>query len=214
MDEKIKQSTEDIKHIRQIMEQSNKFLSLSGLSGIFAGTIALVGVFFAYKIMRQFEIHALSYTLKGDFSEQLESAENQLLILAFVVLTSALLVGFIFTYLKAKKKSTSLLNPTAFKVAWALFIPLSFGGIFTIVLAHNHLFQFATAATLLFYGMSLLNASKFLNIEIKYLAISEMILGTLAVIITGQVIIFWAIGFGVLHILYGTIMYFKYDRKH
>lgn len=39
---------EDIKAIREMMEKSSKFLSLSGLSGISAGVIAIIGAALAY----------------------------------------------------------------------------------------------------------------------------------------------------------------------
>ena len=213
MDNKIKQPAEDLKHIRQMMEQSNKFLSLSGLSGIVAGLVALIGAFIAYRLIRHFEIHYLSHAIKGDIEVFIDQTQNNLIILAGLILIFALGFGFIFTFLKAKKNKVNLLNPTSYKVAWALFLPLSFGGIFTVVLANYQLYQLAAASTLLFYGLSLLNASKYLNIEIKLMAISEMVLGILASIFLGEVLLFWALGFGVLHILYGSIMYFKYDRK-
>lgn len=213
MKDNVKQSVEDLKHIREMMEQSNKFLSLSGLSGIIAGIIAVCGAYIAHKLLKQFQIHLLEYQLKGQVYEKIETLESQLFWLAVIVLTTALVFGFIFTYLKAKKKQTPLYGPVSFKVVKALFLPLVFGGIFTIILADNQLYQLAGAATLMFYGMSLLNASKYLNVEIKYLAISEMILGVLAGLFLYKVLVFWALGFGILHILYGSIMYYKYDRK-
>lgn len=213
MNDKIKQSADDLKHIRQMMEQSNKFLSLSGLSGIMAGLIALIGVFIANRLVHQFEVHYLSYALKNNAVEKIDQLEDQLLLLAFSVLILALGLGFLFTYIKAQKNKVSLAGKTSFKLLGALFLPLVFGGLFTMILANQHLYQLAAAATLIFYGLSLLNASRYLNIEIKYLAISEMVLGIFAGVFLNQVMLFWALGFGVLHILYGSIMYFKYDRK-
>ncbi len=213
MNDTTKQPAEDLKHIRQMMEQSNKFLSLSGLSGIVAGIIALAGAFVAHKMLHHFKLHFYANATKGIISEKIDQLENQLLLLSFLVLILALGLGYLFTFLKAKKNKTKLNSKTSVKVALALFIPLSFGGLFVAILANQHLYQLAAAATLIFYGMSLLNASKYLNIEIKYLAFSEMILGILASLFLNKVLLFWAFGFGVLHILYGSIMYFRYDRK-
>ena len=42
---------EDLQAIREIMERSSKFLSLSGLSGIFAGVCALIGAAIAWFII-------------------------------------------------------------------------------------------------------------------------------------------------------------------
>ena len=41
-------SLEDIKAIRKIMEESTRFLSLSGLSGVLAGVTALAGALIAW----------------------------------------------------------------------------------------------------------------------------------------------------------------------
>ena len=94
-----------------------------------------------------------------------------------------------------------------------MMLPLACGGLFTLILFRNGVYELVAPATLVFYGLSLLNASKYLNIEIKYLAITEMILGLLAGIFDHNGLVFWAIGFGLVHIFYGTIMYFKYDRQ-
>ncbi|MFK8044679.1 MAG: hypothetical protein AB8B72_04240 [Crocinitomicaceae bacterium] len=213
MKNKVEQSAEDLKHIRQMMEQSNKFLSLSGLSGIVAGAIALAGVFVARTLLHEFKIKNVEFVLQGTFYKEADLLKYKLIILSAAILILALGLGFIFTYLKTKKSNATLYSKTSLRVASALFLPLAFGGFFTIILAKYDLFQLAAAATLIFYGMSLLNASKYLNIEIKYLAITEMVLGVFAAYFLNEVMLLWAIGFGVMHILYGSIMYFRYDRK-
>ena len=42
------QSLQDLQHIKQMMERSSRFISLSGLSGIAAGVCALVGAWVAF----------------------------------------------------------------------------------------------------------------------------------------------------------------------
>jgi uncharacterized membrane protein HdeD (DUF308 family) len=70
----------------------------------------------------------------------------------------------------------------------------------------------APSATLVFYGLALINASKYTVRDVFYLGICEIVLGVLSMFLTGFTLLFWALGFGILHILYGTIMYFKYDK--
>ena len=126
-------------------------------------------------------------------------------------------LGFLFTYRTAKKNKQKLLSPISFKLFWSLGAPLAFGGAFTLLLLKNGCYGMIGASTLIFYGMSLLNASKYVHVEIKYLALSQMILGLLSAYYTQDnhfiSLYFWAFGFGVLHIVYGAIMYFKYDKK-
>ena len=68
-------------------------------------------------------------------------------------------------------------------------------------------------ATLIFYGLALVNCSKYTIGEIKYLGLLEIALGLISAIFVGKGLFFWAIGFGVLHIIYGTVMHFKYNKN-
>lgn len=204
---------EDLKEIRKMMETSSKFLSLSGLSGISAGIIALLGSGYAAYLLDIFNKKIGLYYLSGKIDEAADKLEFKLIFVALIILILAIGFGFLFTYLSAKKKGHNLFSPVSFKLAYSMGLPLAFGGAFTLAMYYHGIYQFIGSATLLFYGMALLNASKYVHIEIKYLAVLQMILGLLSAIFVGYSLYFWAFGFGVLHIIYGSIMYFKYDRK-
>ncbi len=92
-------------------------------------------------------------------------------------------------------------------------IPLSAGGVYCIALLFYGLPGLVPSATLVFYGLALLNASKYTLDEIRWLAISEIILGCIAAFWVGAGLMFWALGFGVIHIFYGAMMYLRYERK-
>ena len=204
---------EDLKEIRKMMETSSKFLSLSGLSGISAGIIALLGSAYAWLVIDKFNNAALHYYAVGSINRKGSELEFKLIFIALTILILAVGFGFLFTYLSAKKKKQSLFTPISFKLAWSLGLPLAFGGAFTLLLYIQGVYTIIGAATLLFYGFSLLNASKYVHPEIKYLAICQMSLGLLSVLFIEYSLYFWAFGFGILHIVYGAIMYFKYDKK-
>jgi len=210
---KTKQPLEDLKEIRKMMETSSKFLSLSGLSGISAGLVALIGAGYAAYIIRKFELKYGHYLATGKLDEAFTSLELKLFFTALLILIFAVGFGFLFTYLSAKKKKQHLFTPVAFKLAFSLGLPLAFGGIFIILLYLKGYYFLIAPSTLMFYGLGLLNASKYVHIEIKYLAIIQMILGLLAVWFEEYSLYIWAFGFGVMHIIYGIIMYFKYDKK-
>lgn len=203
----------DLKEIRKMMETSSKFLSLSGLSGISAGLIALIGSLYAWYIIGVFNTKALHYAAIGKFEEYALNLEYNLIIIALLILILAISFGFLFTYRSAKKKKQNLFTPISFKLAWSLGLPLAFGGVFTILLYFKGFYSIIGASTLMFYGLSLLNASKYVHPEIKYLAVCQMSLSLLSILFLEYSLYFWAFGFGILHIIYGSIMYFKYDRK-
>jgi len=57
----------------------------------------------------------------------------------------------------------------------------------------------------------LVSASKYTLHDIFYLGIAEIVLGIIALFLAKYNLICWSIGFGVLHIIYCSVMYFKYD---
>lgn len=206
---------EDLAEIRKMMEGSSKFLSLSGLSGIFAGLTALAGAGIAYALIEDFAVKSRHYFFlsEGVGSQKLMELEFKLMLLAAAVLGLAIGFGLLFTYLKAKKNKQKLFNPVSFRMLRSLMVPLLMGGLFVLGLYYHGAYGLIAPATLIFYGMALLNASKYVQVELKYLALLEMILGVIGVFALGWGLVIWAVGFGVLHIVYGIIMWFKYDRK-
>lgn len=203
----------DLKEIRKMMETSSKFLSLSGLSGVSAGVIALIGSTVAWLLLSDFSNKGLHYMALGTVDSEVQILELKLVLVAISILVLAIGFGFLFTYLASKRKQENLFTPIAFKLAWSLALPLVFGGLFTILLFLKGFYVLIGPSTLIFYGLSLLNASKYVHPEIKYLAICQMILSLLSVQFIEFSLYFWAFGFGVLHIIYGLIMYLKYDKK-
>lgn len=196
--------------IRNIMNRSSKFISLSGLSGIFAGITALVGAYFAYEALKDYLAGNIGYGYDAQ-----SDIEIELLKIGILVLIVALLGGIFFTYRQSRKKNLPLWDSTSRNLIVNLAIPLVTGGLFVIALLLNHSNAVGLVApsTLIFYGLALINASKFTYSDIKFLGVCEIILGIIAMFNIGYGLYFWAAGFGVLHILYGSIMYFKYEKR-
>ncbi len=207
--------TQDLTHIRSLMERSTRFLSLSGLSGVCAGACALAGAFVAHRYI-QAHLDMLNEPLTY---RSIEGVHNGywdhiafLITVAVTVLVLALLGAFWFTWRRSRKLGHSLFDRTAVRLAVNMLIPLAAGGIFCIALLYYGLPGLVPSATLLFYGLALLNASKYTLDEIRWLGLSELVLGLIAAFWIGAGLLFWAIGFGVLHIFYGGLMYLRHDR--
>ena len=194
--------SEDIKAIREMMEKSSKFQSINGLSLIIAGFLAVAGAAFAY-----------FYLLRDPSLTDFNRMQETLILLADALVVLVLAVGVItfYSWRKAKKNRQSLFNKVTMRAAYNLMIPLAAGGIFSLVLLYNGNVGYIASTTLIFYGLALINASKFTVGEIHYLGICEVIIGLLAVIYLYHGIYWWTIGFGACHIIFGAIMYFKYD---
>jgi uncharacterized membrane protein (Fun14 family) len=198
----------DIASIRTMMERSAKFISLSGLSGVLAGTYALIGSGIAYYLIQ----YPLPITAYRQESIQQPSVVLNLMLIGIAVLVASLVTGFWLSYRKARRHNTSVWNETSKRLVINLMIPLLTGGIFILILLYNNHYGVVAPACLIFYGLALIQASGNLYEEVRYLGYSEIALGLIAAALPGYGLLFWAIGFGVLHIFYGTLMYRKYDR--
>ena len=203
-----KEHLQAITDIRSMMERSSRCISLSGLSGVFAGIFALIG---AYLAMDKFESASESYRTIG--GEELIGITIYFFEIAGAVLFSSLLVGTLLTIRNSKRKGIPVWDSSAKRLLINLAIPLVAGGLFCLVLLYHGIIGLVAPATLIFYGLALLNASKYTFNDIRYLGLCEIALGLAGSLFIGYGLIFWAIGFGVLHIIYGAVMYFKYERK-
>ncbi len=201
----------DITEIRSMMERSSKFLSLSGLSGISAGIVAIVG---AALIWSRFSTYELLHQGEGGILVVDPTWENvgSMIVIAAVVLVLGIGLSIFFSVRMARKHSLPVWTATTKQLIVDLAIPLAAGGILTGVLISDGLIALAPSITLLFYGLSLLNASRYTVGEIRYIAVSELVLGLLAAGWPSYGLLFWGTGFGLLHIIYGIALYRKYER--
>lgn len=204
----------DLREIRNIMERSSRFLSLSGLSGVSAGVVALVSAFITHTYLVSEGVRStFEYTYVRIPLEQEREIIFNLSVIALATLGLALGLAFIFTARKAKKEGVKLFDKTALRLAVNMLLPLGSGGIYCMALLYHYEYGLIAPATMVFYGLALFNAGKYTLNEIRYLGLCQIALGLLASFYVGYGLEFWAIGFGVLHILYGFVMWYKYERK-
>lgn len=199
--EKINDHLKDISEIRSMMERSSKFLSLSGLAGVSAGIAGLLGAGAVYMRLTQ-----------SEHQPQEESLFSFIVLTAAIVLFSALGLAIFFTTRMARKKGLPVWSQTTKDMLANLLLPLSAGGAFCLILWYHGLVMLIGPATLLFYGLALLNTGNQTLREVRVLALAQIILGLLAALFLDHWLIFWAVGFGALHIVYGIFMYVKYEK--
>jgi hypothetical protein len=195
------------------MERSSKFISLSGLSGILAGVYALIGAIAAYKILQQAPAYRLSFGVDTtDHTDSTTSVLISLILVAITVLTVSILTAIILSYRKAQQKSQPFWSKTSKALLFHMATPLVAGGLLIIIFIARGYFGMVAPASLIFYGLSLVSASNFTFNAVKSLGVCQIVLGLISALYPGYGLYFWAIGFGVLHIIYGSVMYLKYDR--
>lgn len=200
--------------IKNLMERSSRFLSLSGFSGIFIGLYALAGAGAAGWYLGHADPAITDYQQLAASSD-LKTLGPLLTFFmgdALLVLFLSLLTGYVFTQRLAKKQGSEIWDSTAKRLLINLMIPLVTGGVFCLILLQHQLPGLIAPCMLIFYGLALLNASKYTHNDLRYLGVIEIILGLTAAASTGYGLLFWALGFGIMHIVYGITMYFKYER--
>lgn len=197
---------EDLEHIRSMMERSSRFISLSGKSGVIAGIVALIAAFLSYYLLKN-----SGGEYFGNKHISISSALiTKLIIICLATLIIAIFFGIYFTIQKSKRNNQKIWNSLSKRLLVSLFVPLVAGGIFCIALFYQGHLGLIAPVMLIFYGLALMNASKYTFNDVEYLGYCELILGLMALFLVGYGLIFWAIGFGLLHIIYGFMMQKKY----
>lgn len=204
------QPLETLRDIKQMMERSSRFISLSGLSGIAAGVFALIGAYFAYDIINAYYIR---FNEEGYSNAEFHKLKMNLLVLAAAVLLAALVSAFYFTWRRAKQNHLPVWDITTKRLVINILIPLVTGGLFILAILQNDEWRFVAPACLIFYGLALVHASKYTLTDVRYLGFCEIILGLLNTQFVGYGLYFWAAGFGVLHIIYGFAMWWKHEKS-
>jgi len=212
--ENSKQHLEALSSIKDLMEKSTKFISLSGLSGVIAGITALIGAFIAdVRIDYYLNGYSSHSRMEPSTTFIVDNLTLELFGIAFGVLIISIFFGLILTIKETKKNGQHIWGKNSKLLLINLLIPLFVGGIFCIILIYQGLYVLVAPATLLFYGLALFNCGKYTLGEIKYLGILQIMLGLISAVFIGKGLLFWSIGFGVLHIIYGALMHFKYNNK-
>lgn len=199
----------DITEIKDLMNKSSRFISLSGLSGILAGIYALIGTYFAYNII--YVTQGPSDDYKTLILYELEII--QLFAIALLVVLFSITTAIVLSWRKAKKQNERLWDSTSKRLFINFLIPLVTGGFIILFMIEKEIYLYVAPLTLIFYGLALVNASKYTLGDVRYLGLTLIIIGLASAWFLNYGLFLWALGFGVCHIIYGMLIYFKHDRK-
>lgn len=199
----------ELNSIRNLMERSAKFISLHGLSGVLAGIYALIGAYVGYCIVYQ----AGSGMVYRSHYVNEEIIILQLGLVALVVLFCSIATGVWLSVRKARLHGQHIWNQASRGLLINAGIPLVTGGLFVIILLLRGSYGIIAPAFLIFYGLALVSASHYTFHDVRRLGLCEIALGLGAALLPGYGLLFWTVGFGILHIVYGLVMYYKYDNS-
>lgn len=186
---------QSVYEIKELMERSSKFVSLSGLTAILAGVYALVGAYIAAQILA------------------CEPSWQDIVFLASVVLLLSIVTACVLSWWKSKKMGQKLFSKLTSRIAWNFSLPLLTGGLFCIALLVHGTYGLTSTVMLLFYGLSLVNVSKYTYSNVGWLGYAFLALGIIDSFVEGHGLLCWTIGFGGFHLLYGILFYLQYERN-
>lgn len=190
---------ESVNEIKKLMEKSSKFISISGLAAILVGVYSLAGAYLALRI--------------GSYHPKFIQLSMYLIIVAISVLTASLVTAGILFYYKSKKTKQAFFSRLTYRILWNFSLPMLIGGLLCISMLSHGYYSLLSSTMLLFYGLTLVNVSKFTYSNIAWMGYAFLCLGIIDSIFKGYSLLFWTIGFGGFHILYGILFYLHYERK-
>ena len=201
------QDLEALQDIRKMMERSSRFISLSGWSGVTAGLAALGGAFVA---KTQIDHYYSDYSSESACPACLK---YNLLLTAGAVFLVALGSAFFFTFARARKEGIAVWGSASKRLLWNTLLPMAAGGLVIWRMMDLQQYDLVAAVSLIFYGLALINGSKYTLGEVRYLGYAIIVTGLIALWMPRSGLYVWAFGFGILHIVYGLAMWWKYDRR-
>ena len=199
---------EDIAEIRSMMERTSKFLSLSGWAGVMAGIYALTAAYLAYAVLGFNPGRIPPAGTAADLPPDLP----QLLTLALGTLLLAVGTAVFLSHRKSHGRGERFWNATARRMVTNMSVPLVTGGLLIVTMLANGFIGLAAPLSLLFYGVALYTVGDFTYRAVKLLGLMQIALGLIASYFTSYGLLFWAIGFGVLHIVYGIYIHYRYGQ--
>jgi hypothetical protein len=209
------QPLETLQDIKRMMERSSRFISLSGWSGISAGICALLGAWVAHNRLHELGGSTQEFDYSGPrivTPPQTGSLFFDLVLIAAITFVAAFISAFFFTYIRSRRNGVPMWDRTVQRLAWNTILPMVVGGIMLLRALQMGYYELVAPGCLIFYGLALVNASKYTLGEVRYLGYGQIFLGILNLWIINEGLYFWAAGFGVLHIVYGAVMWWKYER--
>lgn len=197
------QAEESIKVIRDIMERSAGYTIFSGLSGIIAGLLSLIGCYLSEQVWA---------------GEQTIDQNAHYLIIWFSILALAIVQDRVLAERKARKSGQTTWTPATYQAIKAILPGMCLAFALSLRALIIYDYDAIPAICILGYAVSLCAAGMFSIYELRVFGVVQLVTGVIALFLPliprfnhpQTALYFMALSFGVYHIIYGLIMWRKY----
>jgi hypothetical protein len=176
---------DNLQFIRETMERSTSFTAVPGYGGIFMGLTAIAAGFIGHR----------------------QPLGKDWLIVWLVEAILAFAIGLFAMWQKSKISETPLNSAPARKFVFSFLPPLICAVILTFGLWRFGFFEAMIPSWLLLYGASVITSGSFSARVVPVMGWCFIVLGTIAFVLpTSFGNLLMVLGFGILHIIFGTII--------
>ena len=180
------EARENLRVIRQVMERSTKYSTLSGLSGVLVGTVAVLGVLATAHVGNVYA-HPL-----------------RLAVIWLVVLAAAVAIDFGRNKRRAAQVGKRVVSPLGAHILVAALPAFFAGAVLTAFLVLHHLLASLWGVWMLCYGLAICAVGLFSVRPVSFLGAAFVLAGALTLFLQGPYHLYMmALTFGGFHIAYG-----------
>lgn len=206
------EAREHLRVIRQTMERSTKYSTLSGLSGVLIGLVAIVGVVVTNSIIRQ----APAFTVRSQAELRSLNAfqHRQFAELAAIwttVLVLAIAIDFVANKRRAARVGKTVMSPIGGHIILAALPAFFAGAVITYFFIMHNLAFSVWGVWMLCYGLAICAVGLFSVKPVSVLGAAFVLAGAVTLLLPPSAQLpMMALTFGGFHIGYGILM----ARRH
>lgn len=205
-----KDALNTLQEIKDLMSRSSRFQTISGWSIVIIGIYASIVSLGAWLLLGDHQ----SYTWLPQFAQDFAINTPSRTLIALVIAAILVVVSFttvcIGSYLKTKRvNQTFAFDQTVRRCLINFFVPAVAGALFCVAMLVQGHYGLTSSIMLLFYGLALINCSHYTSSSIALLGYGQLLLGIVDCFVIHHAILFWFLGFGLLHIIYGLYLVIK-----
>ena len=195
------EARDHLRVIRQTMERSTQYSTLSGWSGILIGIVAIIGVYITRSMLGA---HTVAV-------QTVRAAAPQLAALWGAALLLAIAIEFVYNKRRAARIGKRVVSRLGAHIILASLPAFLGGAVMTLFFYQHNLLPYILGIWMLSYGLAICAVGLFSVRNVKYLGAAFVISGAITLLAPLTIHLYMmALTFGGFHIIYGIAM----ARRH